>query len=71
MSHPCSLTDLQDVVAVLNFGDDGEDAVSPETKTRLHEVEKLEAETVANRQKLNVRHQQPFVQGNRDVCFQA
>ncbi|XP_041478121.1 uncharacterized protein LOC121426047 [Lytechinus variegatus] len=43
----------KDVVAVLNFGDDCEDAVSPETKTRLEEVQKIEAETVLNRQKLN------------------
>nr|XP_054767771.1 uncharacterized protein LOC129275028 isoform X2 [Lytechinus pictus] len=43
----------KDVVAVLNFGDDCEDVVSPETKTRLEEVQKIEAETVLNRQKLN------------------
>ncbi|XP_071504768.1 uncharacterized protein [Diadema antillarum] len=43
----------QDVVAVLNFGEDAEEGVSPETKSRLQEVEKLEAETAANRHKLN------------------
>ncbi|XP_072179312.1 uncharacterized protein [Diadema setosum] len=43
----------QDVVAVLNFGEDADESVSPETKSRLQEVEKLEAETAANRHKLN------------------